>query len=140
MRWRKVTKMRKNSFTLKTIPAKRLVVFLIVILVIAGLPLLACAFGRSPASVNITIVNNSNWTFHHLYLSPVEQNNWGPDQLNGAIIGSRSSYTLSNAACDSSNIKVITEDQNGCFLYKTVSCSENTTWTVTNAATPDCGS
>lgn len=116
----------------------RFVVFMIVIAVIAGLPLLACAFARS-SSVNITITNNSNLEIRHLYLSPPDRDQWGPDQLNGSVISSGTSYTLSNVTCDGSSIKVIAEDQNGCFLYQVVTCAENSTWTITNAATPDCG-
>lgn len=122
---------------LKALSRGRLLVFAIVITVMAAVPLLACAFARSTAA-NLTVVNNSSsWTIQHLYLSPVDQDNWGPDQLNGAAINPGSSHSL-GLAC-SSSIKVITEDQNGCFLYQTVSCGENSTWTVTDSATPNCG-
>lgn len=128
--------MKENAFP-RTVKVHRLVVLVLVALVIGGLPLLACAFGRTSASV--TIVNNSNLQVKHAYFSPVDGNNWGPDQLNGSTVGPGSSRMLS-LSCDSSSVKVILEDQNGCFLYKTVSCSEDSTWTVTNDATPDCGS
>lgn len=129
--------MKENSFR-RTVKVHRLVCLVFVALVIGGLPLLACAFNRAPASTSVTIVNNSNLQFKHAYFSPVDGNNWGSDQLNGSTIGPGISRTLSSS-CDSSSIKVILEDQNGCFLYKTVSCSDNTTWTVTNDSTPDCG-
>lgn len=130
--------MRDNSCAKKR-NFQRFMIVLLVVLVIAGLPLLACAFGRSRSTVSVTIVNNSNLQFRHAYLSPVNGNNWGPDQLNGSPIGPGSSRSLS-LSCDGSSIKVVLEDQNGCFLYKTVSCSEDTTWTVANDAAPDCGS
>jgi hypothetical protein len=123
--------MRNNS--------NRLVVLSIVIGLIAGLPLLACAFGRSVVSTNVTIVNNSNVEIRHLYLSPVDSNNWSRDQLDGAIISTGSSFTLNNVACNGGSIKVIAEDQNGCFLYQTVTCGESSTWTITNSSKPDCG-
>jgi hypothetical protein len=117
-----------NGFTL--------VVILIGIL--AAVPLLSGA--HPPAATSITVVNNSSREIRHLYLSPVNQDNWGPDQLGGSMIGSGGgSYTLSNVACSQSSIKVIAEDQNGCFLYQTVSCGGSSTWTITNDATPDCG-
>jgi hypothetical protein len=114
---------------------------LVVILIgiVAAAPMLSGA--HAPAATNITVVNNSSREIRHLYLSPVNQDNWGPDQLSGSMIGSGGgSYTLSNISCGQTNIKVITEDQNGCFLYQVVACGQSSTWTITNDATPDCGS
>jgi hypothetical protein len=91
-------------------------------------------------TTTITIVNNSTNEIRHVYLSAPDQNNWGSDQLVNSVIPSGGgSFTLSDVACSASGIKVITEDQAGCFLYKVVSCSQATTWTITNEATPDCG-
>jgi len=129
----------KNPSFKGTANVHRLLIVVLVALVIGGLPLLACAFSRAPASTSVTVVNNSNLQFKHAYFSPVDGNNWGPDQLNSSTIGPGTSHTLSTS-CESSSIKVVLEDQNGCFLYKTVSCSDNSTWTVTNDSTPDCGS
>ena len=117
---------------------RRLVIFLTVIGMLATVPLLSRA--RTPATTSITVVNNSSREVRHLYLSATNQNNWGSDQLGGSIIGSGGgSYTLSDVACSQADIKVIAEDQNGCFLYQVVSCGQNATWTITNDATPDCG-
>jgi hypothetical protein len=129
----------KNPFAKsKSNATNRFAIFLIVIGILAAVPLLSGA--RAPATTDITIVNNSSRDIRYVYLSPLNQNNWGPDQLNGSVISSGGgSYTLSNVSCDQTNIKVITEDRNGCFLYKTVSCGESSTWTITNDATPDCG-
>ena len=100
-------------------------------------PLLSRAYAPTTA---ITIVNNSSREIRHVYLSPADQNNWGSDQLvNSVIAPSGGSFTLNEVACEASNIKVITEDQEGCFLYNVVTCSQATTWTITNEATPDCG-
>jgi len=105
--------------------------------VMAAAPLLSRAY--APATT-ITIVNNSSREIRHVYLSPVDQNNWGSDQLvNSVIAPSGGSFTLSEVACEASSIKVITEDQSGCFLYNVVTCSQATTLTITNEATPDCG-
>ena len=91
-------------------------------------------------STSITIVNNSNREIRHVYLSPPDQNNWGDDQLGSSVIAAGGgSVTLSNVACNASTIKVICEDNEGCFLYNTVACSQATTWTITNEAARDCG-
>lgn len=123
----------------KSNATRRFAIFLIVIGILAAVPLLSGA--HAPGATSITVVNNSSREIRHLYLSPTTQDNWGPDQLTGAVISSGGgSYTLSNVSCEQTNIKVITEDQNGCFLYQVVACGQSSTWTITNDATPDCGS
>src|SRR5216683_7089591 len=90
--------------------------------------------GAQASSTAITIVNNSGLTIRHAYLSPTNQDNWGPDQLNNYVIAPGGSFTLTNVSCGGSDIKVIAEDQNGCFLYQVVLCNENATWTIPNDA------
>jgi hypothetical protein len=91
-------------------------------------------------STSITIVNNSSREIRHVYLSPPDQNNWGADQLvNSVIPANGGSFTLANVSCGQSGIKVIAEDQEGCFIYQVVTCSDNVTWTITNSTTRDCG-
>ena len=100
-------------------------------------PLLSAAHAPSTA---ITIVNNSSREIRHLYLSPPDQNNWSSDQLgNSAIAANGGSFTINNVSCGGSSIKVIAEDQEGCFSYQVVSCSENASWTITNTTARDCG-
>jgi hypothetical protein len=104
---------------------------------IIGTTLLAGA--RTAATINVTINNNSQRNVRHVYLAAGDPNNWSADQLNGSINGG-SSATLSGVSCDGASIRVIAEDQDGCFLYRTVSCGENGTWTITSDAPRDCGS
>ena len=100
-------------------------------------PLLTRAYVPTTA---ITIVNNSNREIRHVFLSAPDSNNWGSDQLvNSVIAPNGGSFTISNASCSGSGIKVIAEDQDGCFSYQVVSCSENATWTITSGTTRDCG-
>lgn len=106
-----------------------------------------CALGagasRSSAYSNatgITVVNNSSREIRFLYLSSVNDENWGPDQLNNASLNNGQSVTLSNVSCGGADIKVIAEDRDGCFLSSVVSCSGNAQWTITNDTPADCGS
>ena len=100
-------------------------------------PLLSRAHGTASS---ITIVNNSSREIRHVYLSAPDQNNWGSDQLvNSVIPANGGSFTINDVSCSNSNIKVIAEDQEGCFEYQVVSCSENSTWTITNSTARDCG-
>ena len=99
-------------------------------------PLLSKAYAPATA---ITIVNNSSREVRHVFLSAPDSNNWGPDQLGSSVISANGGSVTINASCDGSSIRVIAEDQDGCFSYQVVSCSENATWTITNTTTRDCG-
>src|SRR5689334_15021038 len=91
------------------------------------------------SSTAITIVNNSGREIRHVYLSAPDQNNWGSDQLTNSVISPNGgSFTIGNVSC-SGSIKVIAEDSEGCFSYQVVSCSEGSTWTITNDTARDCG-
>jgi hypothetical protein len=95
---------------------------------------------NAPATTAITIVNNSSREIRHVYLSAPDQNNWGSDQLvNSVIAPNGGSFTISDTSCGGASIKVIAEDQEGCFSYQVVSCSETSSWTITNDTARDCG-
>src|SRR2546428_14109042 len=66
-------------------------------------------------STSITIVNSSSKEIRNVYLSHVNLDDWGANQLGDAKILPSQSFTLSNIACDQQQVKVIGEDQDGCF-------------------------
>lgn len=114
---------------------------LVLLVVFVGImvcaPLLSAAHVSSTA---ITIVNNSGHEIRHVYLSPPDTNNWGSDQLlNSVIAPNGGSYTI-NANCGGSSVKVIAEDDEGCFVYQVVQCSASVTWTIGANSARDCGS
>ena len=112
----------------------------VVLSIFIGLMICAPLLSRAHSpTTSITIVNNSSREIRHVYLSASDSDNWGSDQLGHSVIAAGGGSVTLNVACDAANIKVITEDHQGCFLYKIVSCSQATTWTITNDATPDCG-
>jgi hypothetical protein len=123
--------MRTSSLT-----SKRLPIHTILFGIFACLPLLSNAHA---AATSVTIANNSSRAIRHVYVSAANQDNWGPDQLNGSIPPGGGSFTLDNVSCSGSGVKIIAEDQNGCFLYQVVACNDKVTWTITNDAVPDCG-
>ena len=106
------------------------------VLVAALTPLLSTA---RPLTANLTITNNTSRAIGHVYLAPAAaDSNWGPDQLNNSSIAIGGTHTLS-ISCGS-EIKVIAEDEDGCFYYQVVSCSESSSWTIDNNSARDCGS
>jgi hypothetical protein len=117
-------------------PSTSLVVLGVLVGMMVGGPLLSNAYSPTTA---IQIVNNSSHEIRHVFLSPPDQNNWGPDQLGSSVIAANGGSVTINASCSGSSIKVIAEDQDGCFSYQVVTCSEGASWTITNSTTRDCG-
>ena len=123
----------RNSHTMRNLC--RLVILCTALGTLAALPLLSSA--RSSNSINI--VNNSNRTIRYVYLSHVNVDDWTGDQLGGNGVSPGQSSTLSNFSCDQQQIKVIGEDQDGCFVSSVIACGGDATWTITNDTAADCG-
>jgi hypothetical protein len=96
------------------------------------------AGARSSNTISVTITNHSNRAIHHVYVAAGDPNNWGPDQLHGSIPAGGSA-TLGAVGCDATSVRVIAEDNSGCFVYYNAACDANQTWEITDATTPDCG-
>jgi len=111
-----------------------------VLLLVAGLCTLAALTPRSSAtaSLTISIVNNGGVEIRHLYLSPADNDNWGPDQLNQTAISPGASRNL-EVSWDQSTVKLVAEDQDGCFLNTTVAATGSPVWTITSDTARDCG-
>lgn len=112
--------------------------FLMLVAVFGVLSTLTPLSGASAPSLTLTVVNNSGWEFKHLYLSPANNDDWGPDQLNESSISPGATRTL-NISWDQSSVKLVAEDQDGCFLSTTVQASGNPVWTITSDTTRNCG-
>lgn len=123
----------KNSFTMRKF--LWVAILGVTLSTLAIFPLLSRA--RSVASVNV--VNNGNRTIRHVFVSHVDADDWSPDQLGGQSISPGQSANVNNLSCDQQQIKVIAEDQEGCFLTKVIACDTNSTWTITNDTIADCG-
>ena len=124
----------KNSLTRNL---GRLLMLLIVVLV-ASFAVTAWSGARTSAT-SVNIVNNSSRAIVNVYLSHVGADDWSGNQLGNATIGSGQSINLTNVACDAQQIRVIGEDQDGCFVSTNVSCGQGSTWTITNDTSRDCG-
>ena len=92
----------------------------------------------SAPAVTITVVNNSSWEIRHLYLSPANNDNWGDDQLNQSSIGPGATRSLT-VSWDQASVKLVGEDQDGCFLTKTVEASGTQVWTISGSDARNCG-
>jgi hypothetical protein len=126
--------------TIKPETTRHVVSYITILAVVFCAIMLVPKLSRAHADGNsIQVTNDSSRNMLHLYLSPPNSDKWGADQLNDATISPGGSYTLSNVACPASSIKVVAEDQDGCFVSEVVACTENASWSITNDLTPDCG-
>jgi type II secretory pathway component PulK len=110
-------------------------IILVALMAVAAMPLMSSA--RTPAT-SVNIVNNSSREMRNVYLSHVNADDWTGNQLGNATIPAGQSFTLSNVACDQQQVRVIAEDEDGCFLSTVVNCGDSATWTITNGSARDC--
>ena len=80
----------------------------LMILCVALFTLAALTSARTP-STSVNIVNNSNKEVRNVYLSHVNLDDWGGNQLGDATILPGQSFTLDNVACDQQQVKVIAD-------------------------------
>lgn len=113
-----------------------LVVFVTGVVCLLGIGLATAA--RTSNTISVTITNHSSREIRHVYVAAGDPNNWGPDQLHGSIPAGGSA-TLGDVGCDGTSVRVIAEDNNGCFVYYNAACDANQTWEITDATAPDCG-
>ena len=78
----------------------------------------------------VTIVNESAWDIHHLYLSSVDEEEWGPDQLGDHVIGSGESFQLSGIPCDAYDVRIVDEDGDECVVGAVALCADKDDWVI----------
>jgi hypothetical protein len=85
------------------------------------------------ADSQVVIVNKSDWEIHQLFLSTVDEEEWGPDQLGEEVIpagGGR--FTLRRIPCASYDVQLIDEDGDTCVVGDVGLCGDSDTWVISN--------
>lgn len=107
--------------------------------------LLACqGFGapgvdvRRTSEATVTIVNDSAWELEQLFLSPVDERSWGPDQLGADVLTPGERLTLTSIQCGTYDLKVVDEDGDVCVLEGVDLCADASVWHLTSRALLDC--
>ena len=113
-----------------------LIVVCVALIALVSLPFLSAA---RTVSTSVNIVNNSSREIRNVYSSHVDADDWSADLLGDGSIATGHSFAISSLACDGQQVKVIAEDQDGCFLTTVVNCGDSATWTITNDTARDCG-
>ena len=81
----------------------------------------------------VTVKNGSLWEIHQMYLSSVDTDEWGPDQLGEQIIEAQGgSFKLSGVPCDSYDVRLVDEDGDECVVREVDLCGDDATWTISD--------
>lgn len=111
--------------------------FMMLVAVVGTLVATTPLSGATGTTLTFTVVNNSSQEIRRLYLAPANTDNWGPDQLGQSPISPGGSRTL-NVSWDQSTVKLVGEDQDGCFVTATIEATNGATWTITSNSVRDC--
>jgi hypothetical protein len=80
----------------------------------------------------VTVLNQSDWEIHYLYLSPTDENDWGPDQLSSEVIDTNDSFVLTDIPCDTYDVRIVDEDDDECIVRKVKLCGDSERWVITS--------
>ena len=95
--------------------------------IILALALTGAVFTANAGDVEIT--NNSDWSLTHLFISSVDQEEWGEDQLGDKIIETGDSFTLTGVPCGTYDVKLRDEDGDECEVADVDICGDGG-WTI----------
>ncbi|NJL29670.1 MAG: hypothetical protein HC897_18150 [Thermoanaerobaculia bacterium] len=106
------------------------------LLSLVTLALVASALLASPVLAAgksaVTLYNKSDWDIHHFFLSPSDDEEWGPDQLGDHVLVSKESFELHGIPCDEYDVRLIDEDGDECVLGGVDVCGSDEGWVITN--------
>jgi len=109
------------------------------LLLLAVVMLFSMSASAEKAKSTIKITNVSKWEIHHLYLSPANEKEWGPDQLGEQVIAAKGGkFTLTDIDCDHYDIKVVDEDGDECVIENEELCGDAATWKITDKSLLAC--
>ena len=97
--------------------------------VVLSSALLTPAFAAD-TDATVAITNNSSWDLHHLFISSVDDQEWGEDQLGDAVIASGESFTLNSIPCDAYDVRVVDEDGDECVVNAVALCADKDAWVI----------
>ena len=104
----------------------------IVLATLALLRITSSAVLADDDASKLKIHNKSKWTVHHFFMSPVKEDEWGPDQLRDEVIEPGESFELRNIPCATYDLKVVDEDGDDCVIPGEKFCGHEASWDLTS--------
>jgi len=87
---------------------------------------------------SVVIKNKSDWEIHQFFLSSVDTDKWGPDQLGEDVIGTGDTFTLNGIPCDTYDVMLVDEDGDECVVPEVDICGDNQGWIINNDDLLEC--
>jgi hypothetical protein len=100
--------------------------------------LIAMAAPAFAGGASVKVINQSKWEIHHLFISPADENHWGPDQLGEDVLTKGDSFTITNIPCDDYDVKVVDEDGDECVIEGAHLCHDDSFWKITDKELLSC--
>ena len=106
-------------------------------LILSGLATLAFAPGclivtDDDDDASLEVINLSDFTIEELYLTEVDNPNWGPDLLRGDVLYPDESIVLVDIACDFYDAQMVDETGAMCTVREIDLCLNDAVWEVRN--------
>ena len=107
-------------------------------LILSGLATLAFAPGclivtDDDGDASLEVVNESDFVIEELYLTEVDNPNWGPDLLRGDVLFPDESIVLVDIECDFYDAQMIDETDAVCTVRDIDLCLNDAVWIVRNS-------
>jgi|CXWL01.1.fsa_nt_gi hypothetical protein len=87
---------------------------------------------------DVTLNNQSEVAIHHMFLSPVDQETWGADQLGDHVVGAGETFLLKGVPCAEFHLKLIDEDGDECIVAVPEVCGQDQQWNISHDALLTC--
>ncbi len=97
-------------------------------------------FATGALALDVEVANKSKTTIAHIYISEVDSNKWGDDQLgddDDDVIEPGDSYTVEDIEPGRYDLKLVASDKTTCVVHNQRIGSDKT-WTVTEEMLDSC--
>lgn len=104
-------------------------------------PLIAAVLSLSTANAggnSVELVNQSQFVIAGLFMSPVSQSTWGPDQLGQHVIMPGTSFTLTGIECGAYDVRLVGPNGESCTMPGVPMCMGAEQWLIDDAGLASC--
>ena len=102
---------------------------------------LSFGVASSAFALQLQVINKSKASIHHLYVSPANHKDWGPDQLgseSGDVVAPGSQFNLHGIEAGTWDVKIVTEDGTECEVTD-AEFDGSKEWVITEHMLDKCG-